>query len=112
MKILLYTIIGIFLGIGLLFVVLSVSSRKQPELGLVNGQLQLCPATQNCVCSELQVEGAFVEPLNYFIAVDKHIIHIRSASRVGHSELGANRKRVIRIRTEWGKMIGLYRVIL
>lgn len=151
MKILLYTIIGIFLIIGILFVALSISSRKQPELGLLNGQLHPCPATPNCVCSEQQDEGAFVEPLSYSIALDdawlrvkqaivktggvvlteqngylharyvtplmryvddvelrvdedKHVIHIRSASRVGHSDLGANRKRVTRIRTAFDKL--------
>ena len=151
MKILFYTVIGIVLIIGTLFVVLSISSRKQPELGLLNGQLQPCPVTPNCVCSEQQIEETFVEPLSYSIALDdawlrvkqaiietggivlteqngylhaqymtplmryvddvelrtdedKHVIHIRSASRVGHSDLGANRKRVTRIRTAFDKL--------
>lgn len=145
MKVLLYTVIGIFLSIALLFVILTVYSRKQPELGLVNGQLRACPAKPNCVCSEQQVEGTFVEPLNYTITADRawdkvrqvivetggvvstdqggylharyvtplmryiddielridkdeQLIHIRSASRVGHSDFGVNRKRVTRIR--------------
>ena len=150
MKILLYSVIGIIVIIGLLLVVLSMSSRKQPELGLLNGQLRPCPATPNCVCSEQQVEGAFVEPLVYTTTADdawrkikqaivetggvvlteqngylharyktplmryvddvelrldenKQVIHIRSASRVGHSDLGANRKRVGRIRATFEK---------
>ena len=153
MKILFYTVAGIFFIIGLLLVVLSLSSRKQPGLGLLNGQLRACPATPNCVCSEWQVEGAFVEPLSYSIAhndawrsvkqavvetagvvlterdgylharyvtpimryvddvelridEDKHVIHIRSASRVGHSDLGANRARVARIRAAFHKQAG------
>lgn len=148
MKILLYSVIGIFVIIGLLFVVLSISSRKQPELGLLNGQLRPCPATPNCVCSEQQVDGAFVEPLVYATTAEyawdkikqvvvetggvvlteqngylharyetplmryvddvelrldenKQVIQVRSASRVGHSDLGANRKRVERIRSEF-----------
>jgi len=133
-----------------MLVVLSIASRKQPELGLLNGQLRPCPATPNCVCSEQRVEGAFVEPLGYTITaadawskikqaiietggvvvteqngylharyvtplmryVDdvelrldetKQLIHIRSASRVGHSDLGANRKRVARIRAAFAR---------
>lgn len=153
MKILLYTVIGVFLIIGVLFIALSISSRKQPELGLLDGQLRACPATPNCVCSEWPIEGAFVEPLSYSIAhddawrsiqqaivatngelvteqggylharfvtpimryvddvelridEDKHLIHIRSASRVGHSDLGANRQRVSRIRAAFHKQTG------
>ncbi len=146
MKLLLYSVIGIFVIIGLLFVGLSISSRKQPELGLLNGELRPCPATPNCVCSEQQVEESFVEPLVYTANTDdvwrkikraitetggivltehagylharyetplmryvddvelrvdakNQVIHIRSASRVGHSDMGANRQRVSRIRT-------------
>ena len=145
MKILFYTFIGIILIIGILFVILSIASRKQPELGLLNGQLRPCPATPNCVCSEFQAEEADIEPLSYSIAhaeawksikqvivatggeivmeqgvyllaryrtplmrfvddvelrmdEDHYVIHIRSASRVGRSDLGANRKRAERIR--------------
>lgn len=150
MKALLYSVIGIFVIIGLLLGVLSISSRKQPERGLLNGQLRPCPTTPNCVCSEQQVEGAFVEPLVYPTtaadawrkikqAIDetggivlteqngylharyvtplmryvddvelrldenKQLIHIRSASRVGHSDLGANRQRVGKIRSVFDK---------
>ena len=156
MKILLYSVIGIFVIIGLLLVGLSLSSRKQPELGLLNGQLRPCPATPNCVCSEQQVEGAFVEPLAYTTTGDvawreikysivetggdvlteqdgylhavyetplmrfvddvelridenNQVIHVRSASRVGNSDLGANRKRVTRLRAAFDKQIGLPR---
>jgi len=149
-KILLYSVIGIIVIIGLLFVGLSMSSRKQPELGLLNGQLRPCPVTPNCVCSEQQVEGAFIKPLVYTTTADnawrkikqaiaetggvvlteqngylharyetplmryvddvelrldenKQVIHIRSSSRVGHSDLGANRKRAGRIRATFDK---------
>jgi uncharacterized protein (DUF1499 family) len=153
-KILLYSVIGIIVIIGLLLVGLSLSSRKQPELGLLNGQLRPCPATPNCVYSEQQVEGAFVEPLVYTTTTDvawrkiihtivetggvvlteqegylhavyetplmrfvddvelrldenNQVIHVRSASRVGNSDLGANRKRVARIRAAFEKQTRL-----
>lgn len=151
MKILLYIILGILLLIALGYIVLSISSRKQPELGLINGQLLACPGTPNCVCSEWQGEKSFVTPLMYTATADdawrkikqaivetggvivteqkgylhsryvtpffryiddvelrldedQHVIHIRSASRVGRSDFGTNRKRVAMIRSkgQWG----------
>jgi len=155
-KILLYSVIGIFIIIGVMLVMLSIASRKQPELGLLYGQLRSCPATPNCVCSEQQVEGTFVEPLVYTTTADvawgkikyaivetggvilaeqegylhavyetplmrfvddvelrldenNQVIHVRSASRVGNSDLGANRKRVARLRAAFDKQTGLPR---
>lgn len=145
MKILLYIIIGLLGIMSLYFVNLSVSSRKQPDLGLFNNQLRICPTTPNCVSSEQSGAGVFVEPLTIKITTDvawrkakkavvdnggeivsendgylhaqfvtplmryiddvelrldenKQIIHIRSASRVGRSDFGANRARVEKVR--------------
>lgn len=145
MKIPFYILGGLFVIISLYFVGLSVASRKQPELGVLNGQLRACPRTPNCVSSEFQIDKAFVEPLvvtttaenawkkarhaviesggeivterngylhaqfvtlfmRYVDDVElrldngKRVIHIRSASRVGKSDMGANRARVEKIR--------------
>jgi uncharacterized protein (DUF1499 family) len=153
MKILLYSVIGLFIIISLYFVALSVSSRKQPELGLLDGQLRACPASPNCVSSERQGETGYVEPLMMTTLADdawrnakkaivdiggvivterdgylhaefvtplmryvddvelrkddnKQVIHIRSASRVGHSDLGANRARVEKLRRVFLKVTG------
>ncbi|VAX09739.1 hypothetical protein MNBD_GAMMA25-1247 [hydrothermal vent metagenome] len=144
MKIILYIFIGIIIIIGIYFIALSISSRKQPELGLLNGQLRVCPAMPNCVCSEQA--SSEIAPLSYITQADvawdrvKQIIvttggkiiseqrgylhaqyesplmryiddvelrldasqqriHIRSASRVGYSDLGANQKRLMQIRS-------------
>lgn len=154
MKILLYTTVALLFSMGVLLVVLSIASRKQPELGLLNNQLRVCPSTPNCVCSEGLIETSFVEPLSYSIAhaaawdsvkqavvatggvvvserdaylharyvtpmlryvddvelrmdEDKHVIHIRSASRVGYSDLGTNRQRVERIREMFAGVAGV-----
>ena len=40
----------------------------------------------------------FVDDLEVYLPEDRNVIHIRSASRVGHSDLGANRRRVELIR--------------
>jgi uncharacterized protein (DUF1499 family) len=41
----------------------------------------------------------FVDDIEFSLAADTGLIHVRSASRVGHSDFGVNRKRVERIRT-------------
>ncbi|MDH5408783.1 MAG: DUF1499 domain-containing protein [Gammaproteobacteria bacterium] len=151
MKILFYLVIGLPVIIAMVFIILSIASRKQPELGLVNNQLQACPSSPNCVCSEFSAGDAYINPLEYSIArkdvwqdiktvikstggeilqgdeqylhaiyvtplmryvddvefrldMDHHVIHIRSASRVGRSDMGANRKRVERIRAAFTNM--------
>jgi len=157
MKALIYGVIALIVIISAYFVGLSVSSRKQPDLGLLNNQLRVCPATPNCVSSEMQGATVTVEPLKVASIVNetaktqadeiwaslwkdakiaiiecggdivverdgylhatfvttllrfvddvelrldknKQIIHIRSASRVGRSDMGANRDRVTKIR--------------
>ncbi len=40
----------------------------------------------------------FVDDLELELAVEARVVHVRSASRIGHSDLGANRRRVERIR--------------
>lgn len=150
MKLFIYSFATLFVILGVILVVFSIASRKQPELGLINGQLRPCPATPNCVCSEYQAEGAYIEPLrssstaadawakikrvisetggvviteeaDYLRVVyqtpllrfmddvefrqdnNKQVIHVRSASRVGQSDFGANRKRVKKIRAMFSK---------
>ena len=39
----------------------------------------------------------FVDDVEFVIDADSKVIHFRSASRVGHSDLGANRKRMTEI---------------
>ena len=46
----------------------------------------------------------FVDDVEFYFPeeqAEKKIIHVRSASRVGHSDLGANRKRIERIRSKF-----------
>ena len=48
----------------------------------------------------------FVDDVEFYFPkekADETIIHVRSASRVGYSDLGANRKRIERIRSEFYK---------
>lgn len=47
----------------------------------------------------------FVDDFEARLDADNGTIHIRSASRVGHSDLGMNRKRVEKIRLEYSKHV-------
>ena len=41
----------------------------------------------------------FVDDVEFLFDLDHKLIHVRSASRVGYSDLGVNRKRVEKIRS-------------
>lgn len=43
----------------------------------------------------------FVDDVEFLIDSRQNVIHVRSASRVGHSDLGANRKRIEAIRQQY-----------
>ena len=43
----------------------------------------------------------FVDDVEFLLEESASVIHIRSASRVGHSDLGANRKRLEALRRMW-----------
>ena len=43
----------------------------------------------------------FVDDVEFYVDRESKLIHFRSASRVGHSDLGVNRRRMERIRTEF-----------
>jgi uncharacterized protein (DUF1499 family) len=43
----------------------------------------------------------FVDDVEFLLDEGKSVIHVRSASRVGHSDLGVNRKRIEAIRQRW-----------
>lgn len=45
----------------------------------------------------------FVDDVEFLLVEDEKVIHVRSASRVGYSDLGANRKRVEAIRAAFSE---------
>jgi uncharacterized protein (DUF1499 family) len=45
----------------------------------------------------------FVDDVEFHMDADGQVIHFRSASRVGHSDLGVNRARIEAIRAAWEK---------
>jgi uncharacterized protein (DUF1499 family) len=45
----------------------------------------------------------FTDDLEFWLDAEKGVIHVRSASRLGESDLGANRQRVETIRAQFLK---------
>ena len=43
----------------------------------------------------------FVDDVEFYFPRNESLIHVRSASRVGHSDMGVNRKRIERIRSQF-----------
>lgn len=43
----------------------------------------------------------FVDDVEFLVDAPRGVIHVRSASRVGYSDLGVNRQRVERLRAAW-----------
>jgi uncharacterized protein (DUF1499 family) len=43
----------------------------------------------------------FVDDAEFYFDTTNQVIHVRSASRVGHSDMGVNRKRIETIRQKW-----------
>ena len=45
----------------------------------------------------------FVDDVEFVFPEEENIIHLKSASRIGYSDLGANRKRIERIRRDFDR---------
>jgi uncharacterized protein (DUF1499 family) len=46
----------------------------------------------------------FIDDLEFYFPTDEQVIHLRSASRVGESDLGVNRRRLEQIRLALGDL--------
>ncbi len=47
----------------------------------------------------------FVDDVEFYFDERIHVIHVRSASRLGRFDFGVNRKRIMAITTEWKKLV-------
>lgn len=70
-------------------------------------QAKILTAQENYIRAEFtSALFRFVDDVEFYFPKEKSgesVIHIRSASRIGYSDLGANRKRIERIRSEFLK---------
>ncbi|MBF0274093.1 MAG: DUF1499 domain-containing protein [Nitrospinae bacterium] len=48
----------------------------------------------------------FVDDVEFYFPQNEKLIHVRSSSRLGHYDFGANRKRVEAIRAEFSQRVG------
>ena len=53
---------------------------------------------------EFRTIMGFVDDVEFAIDEQQHLIHMRSASRLGYWDLGANRRRLEAIRVELGRL--------
>jgi len=133
---------------GLLSSLLAACAGDRPDnLGVKNGLLSLCPASPNCVSSQVKDAQHSIAPLSFSSGPDtamnrlkkllagrkdtkvieesdsylrvefrttffvddgeflldreRKVIHMRSASRIGYSDLGKNRSRLEEIRRDF-----------
>jgi len=47
----------------------------------------------------------FVDDVEFYFPVEQPLVHVRSASRVGYSDMGVNRKRVERLRASFSEAL-------
>ncbi|WP_088241872.1 DUF1499 domain-containing protein [Calothrix rhizosoleniae] len=136
----------IFLTLTGSLILSTPSWAAATSLGVSNGHLSPCPASNNCVVSQdgnrkhaidpityhvdhdiaqqalLKVLTVvprtavieqtdnyihalsksrifkFIDDIEFYFPTDENVIHVRSASRVGESDLGVNRRRIEQIR--------------
>ena len=63
---------------------------------------ELIAATDDYVHAEYRAM-IFLDDVEFYLPAEEPVVHVRSASRVGHSDLGANRRRVEAIRRLFAK---------
>lgn len=67
-------------------------------------RVEIISSTENYIHAEFtSLIFRFVDDVEFYFGDGQPIIHLRSASRVGYSDLGANRKRIEAIRGQFEK---------
>lgn len=65
---------------------------------------QIITETENYLYAEFTTKlMGFVDDVEFFLDAGANVIHVRSASRLGQSDLGVNRKRVETIRAQFNE---------
>jgi uncharacterized protein (DUF1499 family) len=72
---------------------------------MAHGRISITHETEDTLHAEaISLVLHFVDDVDAILDVEKGLIHIRSASRVGHSDFGVNRKRMDAIRLQLRKI--------
>lgn len=90
---------------------IAYTSSRAVALATLKQVVQSLPKTQIIQESEdyLYAEFAsallgFVDDVEFYLPPQENIIHVRSASRLGKSDLGVNRKRIELIRAKFSEL--------
>jgi uncharacterized protein (DUF1499 family) len=94
------------MAIMILSSILAACAGDRPtHPGEKGGVLAVCPSSPNCVSSQVKDERHRIAPLSFrgdpsaaFARLEQVLIQVRSASRLGYSDLGKNRRRLEEIR--------------
>lgn len=62
--------------------------------------------TQNYIRAEFRVNTGFIDDVEFLIDESAGVVHVRSASRLGYWDFGANRKRIEKVRKRYKEHIG------
>ncbi len=82
----------------------SVVAAKEKLLAIVKSQPRTTIVTEEDTYLHVEYRSLifrFVDDVEFSIEQETHLIHFRSASRLGHSDLGVNRKRMAKIRAQF-----------
>jgi len=72
---------------------------------LAHGRINITHETEDTLHAEaISLVLHFVDDVDAILDVENGLIHIRSASRVGHSDFGVNRKRMEALRSQLRKI--------
>ena len=89
---------------------LTYSGRAADAMKKLTAIIQTFPRTSVITISDSYLHAEFtsaifrfVDDLEFLVDDTAKIIHVRSASRMGYSDLGVNRKRVEEIHRRWQK---------
>jgi len=87
---------------------LTHSGRAADAMKKLTAIIQTFPRTSVITISDSYLHAEFtsaifrfVDDLEFLVDETAEVIHVRSASRMGYSDLGVNRKRIEQIRLRW-----------
>jgi uncharacterized protein (DUF1499 family) len=76
------------------------AARALKKVLAAQERVTIVEETGNYICVEFKTKlMGFVDDVEFYFPEDADVIHIRSASRIGYSDMGLNRKRMESLRT-------------
>lgn len=82
----------------------AIADARQKLLSILNStkRVKVVISEENYIHAEFtSLIFRFVDDVEFYLDENEPVIHVRSASRVGYSDLGANRKRMEAIRRQF-----------